>query len=174
MLRIERAGDMRLVRELLREYGISTQFVELAGQINTQMPHYVVARLAAELDQRTGRGLNGAKVLVIGLAYKKNVGDIRESPSLKLIELLEQRGAECEVYDPYIPVVPSTRDYPTLAGRKSVSIDASRVSAQDVVLIATDHDSIDYKALAAAAKLIIDTRNACHRAGVIDSNVVKA
>src|SRR5205807_280936 len=95
-----------------REYELPTQFIELAGQVNTQMPRYVVARLATELDRRTGRGLNGAKVLVIGVAYKKNVDDTRGSPSFKLIELLEQRGASCDVHDPYIPVIPSTREHP--------------------------------------------------------------
>jgi UDP-N-acetyl-D-glucosamine dehydrogenase len=157
-----------------REYELSTQFIELAGQVNTQMPHYVVARLATELDRRTGRGLNGAKVLVIGLAYKKNVDDPRESPSFKLIELLEQRGASCDVHDPYIPVIPPTREHPALAGRRSVPVDSSSVAKYDVVLIATDHDCVDYKALVSAAKLVVDTRNACARVGAAHSNVIKA
>jgi UDP-N-acetyl-D-glucosamine dehydrogenase len=157
-----------------REYELSTQFIELAGQVNTQMPRYVVARLAAELDRRTGRGLNGAKVLIIGVAYKKNVDDTRESPSFKLIELLEQRGASCDVHDPYVPVIPSTREHPELAGRRSVPVDTPSLAKYDVVLIATDHDIVDYKALVSAAKLVVDTRNACARAGAAYSNVVKA
>jgi UDP-N-acetyl-D-glucosamine dehydrogenase len=157
-----------------REYELSTQFIELAGQVNTQMPRYVVARLAAELDRRTGRGLNGAKVLIIGVAYKKNVDDTRESPSFKMIDLLEQRGASCDVHDPYVPVIPSTREHPALAGRRSVPVDSPSVAKYDVVLIATDHDAVDYKALVSAAKLVVDTRNACARAGAANSNVIKA
>jgi len=157
-----------------REYEFPTQFIELAGQVNTQMPRHVVARLATELDRRTGRGLNGAKVLVIGVAYKKNVDDPRESPSFKLIELLEQRGASCDVHDPYIPVIPPTRDHPALAGRRSVPLDSASVAEYDVVLIATDHDAVDYKALVSAARLVVDTRNACARAGAAHSNVIKA
>jgi UDP-N-acetyl-D-glucosamine dehydrogenase len=157
-----------------REYELSTQFIELAGQINTQMPRYVVARLAAELDRRTGRGLNGAKVLIIGVAYKKNVDDTRESPSFKLIELLEQRGASCDVHDPYVPVIPSIREYPALAGRRSVPVDPPSLAKYDVVLIATDHDIVDYEALVSAAKLVVDTRNACAQAGAAYSNVIRA
>jgi UDP-N-acetyl-D-glucosamine dehydrogenase len=157
-----------------REYELSTQFIELAGQVNTQMPRYVVARLAAELDRRTGRGLNGAKVLIIGVAYKKNVDDTRESPSFKLIELLEKRGASCDVHDPFVPVIPSTREHPALAGRRSVPVDSPSVAKYDVVLIATDHDAVDYKALVSAAKLVVDTRNACARAEAAHSNVIKA
>jgi UDP-N-acetyl-D-glucosamine dehydrogenase len=157
-----------------REYELSTQFIELAGQVNTQMPRYVVARLAAELDRRTGKGLNGAKVLIIGVAYKKNIDDTRESVSFKLIELLEQRGASCDVHDPYVPVIPPTREYPALAGRRSVPVDPPSLAKYDVVLIATDHDIVDYKALVSAAKLVVDTRNACAHAGAACSNVIRA
>ena len=127
------------------------------------MPRYVISRVADELDARSGRGLRGAKILVIGLAYKKNVDDTRESPSLRLIELLEKRGALCDVYDPLVPVIPRTRDHPTLSGRQSITLEADSISTYDAVLIVTDHNSINYKALAKHAKLIIDTRNACAR-----------
>ncbi len=157
-----------------REYELSTRFIELAGETNTQMPRHVVNRLADELNSRTGRGLKGARVLIVGLAYKKNVDDTRESPSFKLMELLEARGAICDVHDPLVPVVPRTREHAAFAGRKSVPLDAATVAAFDVVLIATDHDAVDYKALVAAAKLVIDTRNACARAGAQGANVVKA
>ena len=138
------------------------------------MPRYVVSRLSDELDAQSGRGLNGAKILVIGLAYKKNIDDTRESPSLKLIELLERRGALCDVHDPFVAVIPRTREHPTLTGRRSIPLKSDIVSKFDAVLIATDHDSIDYKALAMHSKLIIDTRNACARAGVVGLNIVKA
>jgi UDP-N-acetyl-D-glucosamine dehydrogenase len=158
----------------VREYDLSTRFIELAGEINTNMPRYVVSRVADELDARSGRGLRGAKILVIGLAYKKNVDDTRESPSLKLIELLEKRGAHCDVHDPFVPVIPHTREHSTLAGRQSVALESDIVSSYDAVLIATDHDVIDYKRLAINAKLIIDTRNACARAGAVGGNIAKA
>ncbi|HJZ44972.1 MAG TPA: nucleotide sugar dehydrogenase [Hyphomicrobiaceae bacterium] len=157
-----------------REYELPTRFIELAGETNTQMPRHVVGRLADELNHRTGRGLKGARVLIVGLAYKKNVDDTRESPSFKLMELLEGRGAACDVHDPLVPVVPRTREHASFAGRKSVALDAAAVASYDVVLIATDHDAIDYKALVGAAKLVIDTRNACARAGAVGGNVVKA
>ena len=157
-----------------REYDLPTRFIELAGETNTQMPRHVVGRLADELNRRTGRGLKGARVLIVGLAYKKNVDDTRESPAFKLMQLLEGQGAACDVHDPLIPVVPKTREHASFAGRKSVPLDAATVASYDVVLIATDHDAIDYKALVGAAKLVIDTRNACARAGAVGANVVKA
>src|SRR5271166_6450787 len=123
-----------------REFERSTRFIELAGEINTAMPRYVIARLADELDARAGRGLNGARILIVGLAYKKNVDDTRESPAFKLIELLEKRGATCDVHDPYVPVVPRSREHPDMAGRKSVPLDPAAIARYDAVLIVTDHD----------------------------------
>lgn len=157
-----------------REFEIATQFIELAGNINTSMPRWVVERLARELDRRSQRGLNGARILVLGLAYKKNVDDMRESPALKLIELLEHRGALTDYHDPFIPVVPVTREHADLAGRKSITWSAEQLSRYDAVLIATDHDDIDYGALVQNAKLVVDTRNACGRHGATGANVVKA
>ncbi|MFI5013600.1 MAG: nucleotide sugar dehydrogenase [Hyphomicrobiales bacterium] len=157
-----------------REYDLTTRFIELAGEINTAMPRYVVDRLAEAMDRKLKRGLNGSKVLVLGIAYKKNVDDMRESPSLKLIELLEERGAKVEYHDPFIPVIPRTREHAALAGRKSAPLDAKSIAAFDSVLIATDHDGVDYAGLAEHAKLIVDTRNACTRAGLTGANIVKA
>ncbi len=111
-------------------------------------------------------------MLVLGVAYKKNVEDIRESPALRLMELLEERGARVDYYDPHVPVIPDTRHYRDLNGRHSQTW--GDFSRYDAVLIATDHDAVDYAALARSAKLIVDTRNACRRAGVISSNVVNA
>ena len=155
-----------------REYGVTTRFIELAGQINTAMPQHVINELARQLDARTGRGLKDARVLVLGVAYKKNVEDIRESPALRLMELLEERGAHVDYYDPYVPVIPDTRHYRDLNGRHSQAW--GDFSGYDAILIATDHDVVDYAALAKSAKLIIDTRNACRRAGVTGGNVVGA
>ncbi|MCW3849631.1 nucleotide sugar dehydrogenase, partial [Sphingomonas sp. LB-2] len=120
-----------------REFETSTRFIELAGQINTAMPNYVVAKLAEALDMASGRGLNGARVLLIGMAYKKNVDDMRESPALKLTHLLEERRAAVDYHDPHIPEVPMTRDHPEFAGRKSVALTPENLATYDVVLIAT-------------------------------------
>lgn len=157
-----------------REYEIATQFIELAGNINTSMPRWVLERLASALDRRSQRGLNGAHILVLGLAYKKNVDDMRESPALKLIELLEGRGAKTDYYDPYIPVVPVTREHADLAGRKSIVWSPEQIARYDAVLIATDHDDLDYGELVRHAKMVVDTRNACARHGVLGDHIVKA
>ncbi len=157
-----------------REFDISTRFIELAGEINTAMPKYVVDRLARELDRRAGRGLSGANVLIVGVAYKKNVEDIRESPAFKLIELIEKRGATTDFYDPHVAALPKTREHPAMAGRKGITWNDKAIAGYDAVLIVTDHDGVDYPGLAKAAKLVIDTRNACARAGVTSDNVVKA
>ena len=157
-----------------REFGIESRFIELAGQINTSMPRHVVGRLAHALNAQAGRGLKGAKVLILGLAYKANVDDLRESPSLTLIDLVEAQGAQCDFHDPHIPVVPSTREHASLSGRKSVPIDAATLAAYDAVLIATDHNAVDYGMVAAHAKLIVDTRNALSRHGVEATQAVKA
>jgi UDP-N-acetyl-D-glucosamine dehydrogenase len=156
-----------------REYDITTRFIELAGEVNTRMPYYVVNRVIEALDRKRGKAVGGAAILMIGLAFKKNVEDTRESPSLKLMELLEMRGARVDYHDPFVPTIPETREHAALAGRRSVPLD-DRVTGYDAVLIATDHDCIDYRGLVRHARLVIDTRNACQRAGVRDDKVVKA
>lgn len=157
-----------------REYEISTRFIELAGQINTAMPDYVVDTLARALDERLRKGLNGARILILGLAYKKNVDDLRESPSLRLMEKLQARGAEFDYHDPFISSVPMTRQHPGLAGLQSIPWNLERIAEYDAVLIATDHDGLDYVGLVAAAKLVVDTRYACARAGASLERVVLA
>jgi UDP-N-acetyl-D-glucosamine dehydrogenase len=157
-----------------REFELSTRFIELAGEVNVNMPRYVVSRVTDELDARFGRGIKGARILIIGIAYKKNIDDTRESPSLKLIDLLERRGASCDMHDPLVPFIPQTREYSKFSGRPSVELNERSLSLYDVVLIATDHDSIDYELIGKSAKLIIDTRNACARFGVFGDNVAKA
>ena len=157
-----------------REFEVSTRFIELAGEINTAMPRFVVDRLAAALDVRFGRGLSGASVLVAGLAYKPNVDDTRESPALRLIELIEARGGITGYHDPLIPVLPQTREHAALAGRRSVTLSPERLAAYDAVVIATDHDSLDLALISRHARLVVDTRNAMARAGLAGPNVVKA
>lgn len=140
-----------------REYDMPTKFIELAGEINTSMPYYVVARVIEALNDES-KPLRGSRILLVGLAYKKDVDDLRESPSLKLIEMLEHRGATVDYHDNHIPVAKETREYPHLAGRKSVPLD--RAAQYDAVLIATNHSYIDYKELGETAQLVVDTRNA--------------
>ncbi|SDR61034.1 UDP-N-acetyl-D-glucosamine dehydrogenase [Rhizobiales bacterium GAS113] len=157
-----------------REYDLSTRFIELAGEINTAMPHYVVDRLAKAMDRDLKRGLNGSTILVIGIAYKKNVNDMRESPALKLIELLEERDAKVGYHDPFVAMIPGTRSYAALAGRQSLRLDAQTIAGADCVLIATDHDAVDYALIAKHARLIVDTRNVFARAGLTAAHIVKA
>lgn len=157
-----------------REHEVATRFIELAGQINTNMPHYVVDRLAEALDLRARSGLNGARILVVGLAYKKNIEDTRESPSLRLIDLLEKRGAITDYYDPFVSEIPPTREHAKLVGRKSITINADRLATYDGVLIATDHDNIDWAEIFKFGKIIVDTRNVLARNGLSGQNVVKA
>jgi len=157
-----------------REYEVSTRFIELAGEINTHMPHYVVEKLARALDYRFGRGLRNAKILLLGIAYKKNVDDTRESPALKLIELMEARSARVDFYDPYVSVIPRTREHGHLAGRRGVAWSSEGLAKYDAALIATDHDAVDYCELCRLVPLVVDTRNACTRAGWQGDNVVKA
>ncbi len=157
-----------------REFEISTRFIELAGEINTSMPHYVVSRLALELDRRTGHGLRGTKILIVGIAYKKNVDDTRESPAFKLMELIEKRGASTSFHDPYVPMIPKLREHASFYGRHSVALQPGALMNFDAVLIATDHDDVDYNLLCKSAKLVIDTRNACARRGIVSDKIVKA
>ncbi|WP_416407660.1 nucleotide sugar dehydrogenase [Agrobacterium rosae] len=157
-----------------REYELPTRFIELAGQINTGMPRHIVSRLAEALDIHRGKALSRSKVLIVGLAYKKNVPDIRESPSLKLIELILERSGQPSYFDPYVAEIPRTREYIDLLGMKSVTWDQQTISAFDAVLVATDHDNIDYKSLSEWSPLIIDTRNAFAKRGIVASHIIKA
>jgi UDP-N-acetyl-D-glucosamine dehydrogenase len=157
-----------------REFDRPTRFIELAGEINTAMPHYVVDKVAEALDRHAGKALSRSRVLVMGLAYKKNVPDIRESPSLRLMELLVERGADVAYHDPYIPEVPKTREYAHLMGRRSTPLDEPTVGAFDIVLVSTDHDDVDYAQIAAWAPLIVDTRNVFARRNIAAGNIFKA
>ncbi|HHL33387.1 MAG TPA: hypothetical protein ENJ30_03380 [Desulfobulbaceae bacterium] len=142
-----------------REFGRNTRFIELAGMINTAMPSYVVSRLAGALSRQHKKALNGSKVLVAGVAYKKNVNDIRESPALEIMELLREEGAVIAFHDPFVPEIPTTREYAALAEMKSVPWTAEEISRYDAALIVTNHDNIDWEKLVASCSLIIDTRN---------------
>jgi UDP-N-acetyl-D-glucosamine dehydrogenase len=142
-----------------REFGNRTQFIELAGEINQKMPKHVIAELSKALSQKKQKALNGAQILLVGIAYKKNVDDMRDSPSLVLMELLAEQGAGFDYHDPFIDEVPTTRDYARFAGMKSVPLTKSNISKYDAVLIATDHDNIAWQKIVDCCSLIIDTRN---------------
>lgn len=142
-----------------RECGQHTRFIELAGEINTKMPEHVVHRVADALNSQR-RAINGSKILILGLAYKPNVDDERESPSYVLMKLLTERGAEVQYHDPYVPVIKPTREHPQFAGKKSVGWNQAIIESFDLVLIATNHSCVNYQELGEWAQCIVDTRNA--------------
>ncbi len=140
-----------------RQYNLPTRFIELAGEVNISMPQYVITQLADALNDK-GKALKGSKILILGLAYKKDVDDMRESPSLELIELLKQKHAKVDYNDPHIPKAPRTREYDLKMS--SVKLTAAALARYDAVLISTDHSSYDYQFIVDNAKLVVDTRNA--------------
>ncbi|MFZ5470432.1 MAG: nucleotide sugar dehydrogenase [Myxococcota bacterium] len=154
-----------------RSFDFQTKFIELAGEVNAQMPLYVVQRTMEALNTHK-KALHGAKLLVLGVAYKKDVDDMRESPSLKVIRLLEERGAGVDYHDPYVPELMA--GHGILRPMRSVSLGAEPLSHYDAVLILTDHSGIDYAEVASHARLVIDTRNATRAAGRFRDNIVKA
>jgi len=143
-----------------KQFGQKTKFIELAGKINTQMPNYVIEVLESSLQAKFDKEIKGAKILIMGLAYKKNVDDTRESPAFVLLELLKARGATVAYFDPFVPSIPETREHAAHAGQKSIDWSAEELAKYDAALICTDHDGINYEELVAKSKLVIDTRNA--------------
>src|SRR6266567_661195 len=156
-----------------REYGQHTRFIELAGEINTRMPEHVVHAVADALNTQR-KAIKGSKILILGLAYKPNVDDERESPSYVLMKLLTELGADVAYYDPYVPVIKSTREHPQFAGRKSVEWNRTTIEKFDVVLIATNHSCVNYQELGDWAHRIVDTRNAMAGVSVAPGKVWKA
>jgi len=155
-----------------RQYGRPTRFIELAAEINTSMPEHVVTRVAEALNER-GKPLKGARVLVLGLAYKKDVDDVRESPSVTLIELLQARGAKVDYHDPFIPVAKPMREH-NITHMRSVPLTPPNIRKYDCILIATDHSTVDYDLVVKNAALVVDTRNATGRNKRPAGRVVKA
>ncbi|HEX6984285.1 MAG TPA: nucleotide sugar dehydrogenase [Planctomycetaceae bacterium] len=143
---------------LARTYGMTTRFIELAGEVNHRMPDYVVSRLGEFLNEQ-GKPIKGSKILILGMAYKKDVDDPRESPSFELFEKLMHLGAKVTYHDPYIPSLPPMRNY-DLAGVRSADLTADMLAGLDAVLIATDHSNVDYSFVVRHAPLVVDTRNA--------------
>ncbi len=154
-----------------REFEISTKFIELAGEINTFMPYYVIEK-AGEVLNKFKKSLNGSKVLILGASYKKDIDDMRESPSLKLIEILREKGAKVDYNDPYVPKLPKTRKYHY--DMESVELSKKNLAKYDLVLLSTDHTDYNYKFISASSKVILDTRNAFERAGIKSEKLFKA
>ncbi|WP_104203647.1 nucleotide sugar dehydrogenase [Billgrantia saliphila] len=152
-----------------REYGLHTRFIELSGEINQAMPEYVVGKLIEGLNQQ-GRPLKGSRILVLGIAYKKNVDDMRESPSVHIMELVRDRGGEVAYSDPYVPVFPPMREHHF--DLESVPLTPATLAEYDAVILATDHDRFDYDMIHAHARLIVDTRGIYR--GESDERVIKA
>jgi len=156
-----------------KEVGRPTRFIELAGEVNSQMPHYVIQRIIDALNDER-KALNGAQILIIGVAYKPNIDDMRESPAAEIIELLLQHGARVAYHDPHVPVFPRMRKYRIELASQPLADDS--IAAVDAVIIVTDHHAVDYHLIAQHARLVIDTRNAMSRvdADSIRARVVKA
>jgi UDP-N-acetyl-D-glucosamine dehydrogenase len=154
-----------------RQYDVTTRFIELAGEINTGMPYYVVTRLAEALDRR-GKTLHNAKILLLGVAYKKNSDDVRESPALKLFELLEGRGAKVSYHDPHIPRIRKGRKHDVK--QTSIALTAKSLKDHDAVVIVTDHADVDYAMVVEHAVLVVDTRNATKAVSRHREKIVKA
>ena len=152
-----------------REHGITTRFIELAGEINTLMPDYVIQKIIFALN-REGKSLKNSRILLLGLAYKKNVDDTRESVTFKIMELLEEKGAVTDYNDPYIPIIKPTRKYKKFTGKKSIPL--KKINEYDCVVILTDHTFYDFKAIEEHSSIIVDTQNACGK--IKSDKVIKA
>jgi UDP-N-acetyl-D-glucosamine dehydrogenase len=148
-----------------REFGIHTRFIELAGEINRSMPQYVVDRIVERLN-KAGKAVKGSRILLLGLAYKSNVDDMRESPTFALLDLLATRGAILDYYDPHVPVIGPTREHAEWEGKKSIEWTKENLSSYDMAVISTDHDAVNIDELVAWVDLIVDTRNAVARSGL--------
>ena len=149
-----------------KDVGSSLPMIDLARSNNDNAPDMIAGRVAVELSKDGGKPVKGARVLILGVSYKKDIEDTRESPALAILNRLEEMGAACDYHDPYFPVMPETRDHPRLAGRVSVPLTADALGGYDAVLVTTDHTSVDYELVARAAGLVLDTRNAFDGRGI--------
>lgn len=157
-----------------REVELPTRFIELAGEINLYMPRYAIEVLVEALSRRLQKGLSGAKILLLGLAFKKNIEDVRESPALRVFELLKEKGANVSFYDPFVDELPHHHMPEAIAGAKSIVWDKSKLKTFDAAVILTDHDDIDYAAIASEIPVIVDTRNVMTKNSLSSEKVFKA
>jgi UDP-N-acetyl-D-glucosamine dehydrogenase len=141
-----------------KQFGVPTRFIELAGEVNVSMPNYVMKKISFTLE-KAGKTLTDSRVLLLGLAYKKNVDDDRESVTFEIMEMLEEQGAEVDYNDPYIPIIKPRREYKQFIGKQSVTLD--KLNAYELTIILTDHSAYDYGTIVKNSNLILDTRNAC-------------
>jgi len=148
---------------------VHTRFIELAGEINRAMPEYVVQKTSEALNE-VCKSIKGSKILIMGLAYKANVDDMRESPTFELLDLLTEMGAVVDYCDPHIPVVGPTREHANWQGKESIKWSQENISSYDLVLISTDHKAFNISELLAWAPLIVDTRNAVEKSGELPVN----
>jgi UDP-N-acetyl-D-glucosamine dehydrogenase len=158
-----------------RQFGKSTRFIELAGEVTQNLPRLAVEAVGSALNSRLQKAISGSKVLVLGLSYKKNIDDLRESPSIHLIDMLTERGAMVDYHDPYIPFTGDSLDHPEIANMESVALTSENLAQYDCALIATDHDNVDYERVLRSVPLVVDTRNATkHLAELYADKIVKA
>ncbi|MDH3745762.1 MAG: nucleotide sugar dehydrogenase, partial [Acidobacteriota bacterium] len=153
-----------------QQAGVDARFVELAGEINTLMPRWVVRKLEIALEER-GKGLAGSRILLLGVAYKKDVGDPRESPAFELLSILRQKGAKASYHDPHIPETPSMRTWSDLPPLRSQPLKRELLAAQDAVVIVTDHSAVDYEMVLEESALVVDTRGIYRQ---LSDRIVKA
>ena len=142
-----------------KEFGLRTRFIELAGEVNSRAPSFVVKKTTEALGRISQRSVSGSKLLILGLAYKRDIDDMRESPSIKLMQMFERLGASVEYHDPHILEIPNTREHPEFMGRKSVDLSKDKLASIDAVILTTDHSAVDYEFIGNNSKIIIDTRN---------------
>ena len=158
---------------IAKKYGFNTRFIELAGEVNTSMPAFVVSKVADALNDR-GKAVKGSRVMILGMAYKKDVDDPRESPSFELLDLLLKKGARVSYNDPHVPALPRMRHWPHLPPLESVKLTPESLAAQDCVMISTDHTAYDYDFIVKHSDLVIDTRNATKKVASGREKIVKA
>ena len=152
-----------------KQFGVATRFIELAGEVNVSMPDYVMEKISFALE-KAGRTLKDSRVLLLGLAYKKNVDDDRESVTFEIMEMLEQQGAEVDYNDPYIPAIKPRREHKQFIGKQSVPLD--KLNTYDLTVILTDHSVYDYDTIVKQSNLVVDTRNAC--GNIKSDKIIKA
>ncbi|MFQ6083143.1 MAG: nucleotide sugar dehydrogenase [Candidatus Aminicenantia bacterium] len=155
-----------------KELNFNTHFIELAGEVNTNMPNYVVSKITDALNEK-GKSLKNSKILILGIAYKKDIDDIRESPGVEIIDILKSKGAKVDYNDPYIPSFSGMRHYPNLA-MKSVKLTEEKLKEYDCMIITTDHSNYDYEWIVKNSKLVIDTRNATKNIKIHQRKIRKA
>jgi UDP-N-acetyl-D-glucosamine dehydrogenase len=156
-----------------REYGVAPKFIELAGEVNVAMPQYVVEKLQVALNER-GKAIEGSRVLILGLAYKKDIDDMRESPAFEIIELLKALGAIVTYHDPHVPVIGRTRRHLETLGLRSLELTSTILREQDAVVIVTDHTAVDYDLVGREASLIVDTRRVYRNPAQVKARVIRA